>query len=432
MEPENASNHSEILSPVRLSGPMSGLAVPDALYGMLGALLMRSSQMGDDIAEEFRFIGFPFPEAPYYLCYFSLEDSSLSQVHGRLLHGQRLAIYDELRDHFCDLMPDVSCISVLIMGSLFVVCFTSDHDLLQSATASAATHTQEAFGAKLHITASPLLQGIDQLETGFRMTQDLEQSRRFYTDLIPPVYLIPEDTTARISDREQMTQFEQSFFTAADQICGCVTAGDLDSAGDILSGQLCRIAENCIGFPYPTSLNLTINRFISLLHYRLAEQNLADWRYLSQQDFSRDLISCPTLAEIPVTCKRIAKLLIEHHRKRTEDRHDSLMHDIHAYIEANATDINMGLSAVAKEFHLKPREATEAFREYFGESINDVMHRARVHRARELLLTTDQPVQDIAEQVGYCSLATMYRAFTRFEGVAPGKLRQTIDADSHE
>ncbi len=53
------------------------------------------------------------------------------------------------------------------------------------------------------------------------------------------------------------------------------------------------------------------------------------------------------------------------------------------------------------------------------------MHRARVRKAKELLLTTDRSVQEIAEEVGYCSLATMYRAFSNIEGIAPGKLRQS-------
>ena len=103
---------------------------------------------------------------------------------------------------------------------------------------------------------------------------------------------------------------------------------------------------------------------------------------------------------------------------------DSLMHDIYAYIEENATDVNMGLTAIARQFRLRPREAAENFRQYFGESVNDVMHRARVRKAKELLLTTNDSVQEIADAVGYCSLATMYRAFTNIEGVAPGKLRQ--------
>ena len=45
-------------------------------------------------------------------------------------------------------------------------------------------------------------------------------------------------------------------------------------------------------------------------------------------------------------------------------------------------------------------------------------------KAKELILTTDDSIQSIAEAVGYCSLATMYRAFSNVEGVAPGKFRQ--------
>ena len=121
----------------------------------------------------------------------------------------------------------------------------------------------------------------------------------------------------------------------------------------------------------------------------------------------------------------IAQELVNHARERKVDRRDMLLRDIRAYVVDNATDMNMGLTAVAREFRLKPRETAEAFRQYYGESINDVMHKTRVKKAKELLLTTNTPVQDIAEAVGYCSLATMYRAFTNVEGVAPGKLRQS-------
>ena len=114
-----------------------------------------------------------------------------------------------------------------------------------------------------------------------------------------------------------------------------------------------------------------------------------------------------------------------HARELRQDQREGLLRDIRAYVMENATDMNMGLTAVARQFRLKPREAAETFRTYYGESINDVIHKARVKKARELLLTTDMPVQDIASAVGYCSLATMYRAFTNVEGIAPGKLRQS-------
>ena len=120
----------------------------------------------------------------------------------------------------------------------------------------------------------------------------------------------------------------------------------------------------------------------------------------------------------------MARDLIDHARQRTEAGHDRRMHEIWEFLEKNATDMNMGLTAVAREFRIKPREAAESFRRYFGVNVNDVIHRTRVKKAKELILTTDDSIQSIAEAVGYCSLATMYRAFSNVEGVAPGKFRQ--------
>lgn len=255
------------------------------------------------------------------------------------------------------------------------------------------------------------------------MLLDAENSRSFYTDMIDSVFLIPEDTIIRIMDQGQRMQFEQTFFQTAERICGTVRTGEAAAVEQVIREQLLKIAGNCIGMPPPEALNMTVNRFISLMQHRLMEDNLADWRYLAERDFSRDLVSSKNLEEFLSVSSTMAEQLVEHARQRLE-QHDSLMHEMYCYLEENATDMNIGLTAVSRTFHTKPREAAESFRRYFGESINDVIHKVRVKKAKEMILTTDIPVQEIAEAVGYCSLATMYRAFTNVEGVAPGKLRQ--------
>jgi AraC-like DNA-binding protein len=256
------------------------------------------------------------------------------------------------------------------------------------------------------------------------MVLDLEISRKFYGSAIPKVFEIPEEALARITDTDQRTGFEQKFFLWAERICGAVRAEDCASAAAYLQDQLRCIAENCIGMPYPATRNLTVNRFLSLLQYRLADEKLADWRYLAQLDFSRELVAADTMEDYLAVGKRMAEQLIFHIKDQRTQHYHGKMHDIFDYVETNATDVNMGLTAVAREFRMKPRDAAESFRQYFGESINDVIHKTRVKKAKELLLTTEKPVQEIAQAVGYCSLATMYRAFTNVEGVAPGRLRQ--------
>ena len=311
------------------------------------------------------------------------------------------------------------------MGYMIGLLYPGASDNIPDACRDVVEYSCDTLGFSLHADVSMPRSGIDSIESAFQMVENFERSRSFFTDMSAPVFEMTESSLERIRDTTQRTDFEQTFFKTVDQICGAIRAKDAKAAEQYLRAQLLKITENCLGLPYPNTLNMTVNRFINLLHSRLVGQDLANWRYVSQMDFSRDLVSAKNLQEFLDVSRKIAEVLVTHSRERTSARYDSMMHDIHAYIEENATDVNMGLTLIARTFKLKPRETAESFRQYFGESVNDVMHRARVRKAKELLLTTDRSVQEIAEEVGYCSLATMYRAFSNIEGIAPGKLRQS-------
>jgi AraC-like DNA-binding protein len=392
---------------------------------MLTAALLRGTEMGDDIQEELTYLNFPLPKGPFRVVLFAVDDPTIRQVTGRARHNCRLEIYDALRSQLMVHLEHTDGVLVLMMGYLIGILYPQGPEgNIVDACRCSVENVKQQLGISSHVTISGQWDTPDKLEMSYRMIQDIESGRSFYGDLIDQVFEIPGDALVRISDGDQKTQFEQNFFGTTERVCGAVRAGDSAAAGRYMQEQLQQIAENSIGMPYPTTLNLTINRFMSLLQYRLADEGLADWRYMAQQDFSRALVSSPSMEYYLETGKSIAGKLVEHAKVRSEKQYDSFMHDVYTYIEENATDVNMGLTAVARAFRIKPREAAESFRKYFGESVNDVIHKARVKKAKELLLTTDDSVQDIAEAVGYCSLATMYRAFTNVEGVAPGKLRQ--------
>lgn len=407
-------------------GDYAHQAIPEELYGVISALLLRAGVMGRDIQDRLRFLGFDLPDRAFRVVQFTLEDPGYRALSGRHRHNCQLNMYHALREHLASELEDTpGGILVLLMGYMFGILYTGDYDRRVTEVCCKATeYAQNQLGFQTFVTVSSRWDSVDKIETAYLMLQDVEKSRKFYVDMIPQAYVIPDNALDKISDGHQRAQFEQTFFQSTERICGSVQAGDVQSARQYIEEQLRKIARNSIGMPYPTTLDLTTNRFISLLQYRLTEQDLADWRYLSRIDFSRELVSRKNLTDYLAVSETIAQRLVEHAKLRSEQRHDRLMRDIKAFVENNATDMNMGLTAVAREFKLKPREAAESFRQYFGESINDVLHRARVKKAKELLLTTNDSVQDIAEAVGYCSLATMYRAFTNVEGVAPGKLRQ--------
>ena len=93
-------------------------------------------------------------------------------------------------------------------------------------------------------------------------------------------------------------------------------AKDAKAAEQYLRAQLLKITENCLGLPYPNTLNMTVNRFINLLHSRLVGQDLANWRYVSN-GFQPGLVSAKNLQEFLDVSRKIAEVLVTHSRERT-------------------------------------------------------------------------------------------------------------------
>ncbi len=427
VELEQWCRETEISSALEPVGSLKSQSMPKVLDGMMGALMLQGSEMGEDIEEVLEAQNLRLPDRKYRVCQFSLDDPRIGTLRGKARYYCRLGMYRCLQDHLVGTLEHtVGGFLVLMMGGLFAVLYTDpEEDYIPAACKEAVEYAAREMDFQVHVSISSLWKGAGMMETAYRMLRDVEQSREFYTGRIDRVFVIPDASLKRVSDATQRTEFEQSFFQTAERICGAVQAENVPAAAAQLRTQLERIAENCIGMPYPTAMNLTINRFMMLLQNQLVEQNLANWRYITQADYSRTLSAAGTMEAYLAAGENIAAELVTHARELRQGQRDSLLRDIRNYVTENATDMNMGLTAVAREFRLKPREAAETFRAYYGESINDVIHKARVKKARELLLTTDIPVQDIASAVGYCSLATMYRAFTNVEGIAPGKLRQS-------
>ncbi len=414
--------------PIQLVGSLSG-QTDLYLYGLLSSLLLRSSEMGMDISEEMETHGWILPDCDFRLVQFTLDDPKVSELSGYQRHRCRVNMYEALRSYCASILPEkISGFLLMQLGCLLGLLYIPDAkaDPIEETCRQVVTYAKEKMDVSVCATISIRHHSVESVEAAYWAVQNFEKSRPFYRNPDDRIYCIPKNAEARIADQHQRTQFESTFDITAERICGAVQAEDIKMVEHHLRQQLSRIAMNCKGMPYPTSLNLTINRFVSRLQYRLTDANLADWRYLSNVDFSRELISCHSMEEYLAKSQSIAERLVAHHHQRTSDRHISLMLDIRKFVEENAADMNMGLTAVAREFQIKPREAAESFRRYFDESINDVIHKTRVAKAKELLLTTSMPVQDIAAAVGYCSLATMYRAFTNVEGIAPGKLRQSV------
>ena len=272
---------------VRLAGPSEG-PMPEQIYGMLSALLLRSGDMGDDVASAMADLGVPLPEGSFRVVQFSLDDPILAQVPVRDRHRCRISLYDRLRDWVLEqLDPEDRGFLFLLSGDLLGILYTGGREIT-SLCEAAAEYAKLTLGVSIHVNISTRWNDVKNVGQAYRMISDVENSRTFFTDMIGQVFSIPEGVFDRLNNTAERTEMEQSFLHASNRICGSIRAGEAEIAAGYLREELRQIAENSLGMPYPTTLTLTINQFISVLQYTLVAEDLADLRYLARRDSIRN------------------------------------------------------------------------------------------------------------------------------------------------
>jgi AraC-like DNA-binding protein len=85
--------------------------------------------------------------------------------------------------------------------------------------------------------------------------------------------------------------------------------------------------------------------------------------------------------------------------------------------------LSLSLSDLAKRLHMSERTLKRRLMEQ-GTSFGALIEQVRRERAVLLLETSDLPLSEIAEQVGYTELANFTRAFRRWTGVTPHRFRR--------
>lgn len=104
--------------------------------------------------------------------------------------------------------------------------------------------------------------------------------------------------------------------------------------------------------------------------------------------------------------------------------HRAMINEMKAYIEEHFVDPDLSLKHLSDRFHISGKYASYLFKEEFNMKFVDFIVQLRMERAEELLAETEEPVQNIALQVGYANSITFGRVFKRVIGVTPGDYRK--------
>jgi len=79
---------------------------------------------------------------------------------------------------------------------------------------------------------------------------------------------------------------------------------------------------------------------------------------------------------------------------------------------------------VADHVHLNPSYLSVLFKEHVKLTFSEYVTRRRIQRAKELLVSTNLPINDIAEESGYKTAKYFIKIFKELEGMTPSAYRK--------
>ena len=101
-----------------------------------------------------------------------------------------------------------------------------------------------------------------------------------------------------------------------------------------------------------------------------------------------------------------------------------LVEQVSDYVQQNMHK-EITVADIAAHLHLHPNYLLRLFKEQTGDAVIDFLIQARIHRAKDLLKDPNRKIYEVAESVGYDSVAHFSRIFKRETGLSPKEYQQS-------
>ncbi|MBM7654967.1 response regulator transcription factor [Neobacillus cucumis] len=108
--------------------------------------------------------------------------------------------------------------------------------------------------------------------------------------------------------------------------------------------------------------------------------------------------------------------------KQSSTAHETIREAM-AFINHHLQD-ELTLKEVAEYVHLNPSYFSVLFKEHAKVTFSEYVTRRRIQRAKELLIATNLPIAEIAEEAGYKTAKYFIKIFKELGGVTPSSFRK--------
>lgn len=131
-----------------------------------------------------------------------------------------------------------------------------------------------------------------------------------------------------------------------------------------------------------------------------------------------------SLSALKNTVHTFCHAVLQEIQSQRNQHTNSLVAKSLTYIEANFQDPELSLKLVSQHLSVSPTYFSAVFKKETGRSFIEMLTERKMTRAKELVLTTEEKMFEIALQCGYSDQHYFSYSFKKFFGVSPTKMRQ--------
>lgn len=270
-------------------------------------------------------------------------------------------------------------------------------------------------GIRLFASLSNVQQGYDGLKTEKQQVRQLFEYRALHLDIRPILSwevltsptAYPPTRQDIAKEQEVLTQFKSGHYRQASEIFGSL----FDREYLALATPLILLKHKCAQY-----LDALISVCCEMADHDLTPQ-------IEALCPEARLLEATTFPEVQAQMEHCFGQLNDLVLSCRKDGSAAWIMDVKNYIRGNYTDPDLNVNRVADEFGKNPSYLSRSFLRLTGTSILDYIHYYRIQEAK-ILIGRGVTLATAAAAVGYSNVLTMSRAFKKYEGTTPGKLRK--------
>ncbi|WP_283571153.1 helix-turn-helix domain-containing protein [Paenibacillus brevis] len=137
------------------------------------------------------------------------------------------------------------------------------------------------------------------------------------------------------------------------------------------------------------------------------------------------LFECETVAELQTEITNTLLSVCKRIQSKIGNRFYEMSRNIIQFVNNHYGEVTLNVAMIADHLGITPSYMSKLFKEQTGETLPDYINKVRLEKAKVLLKDEKLNISDAAVKVGYLNSNALIRSFKKYEGVTPGKYKES-------